>query len=477
MDSQGRSNAGSGPAPIEVRSNLLSRLDRIPLTRSMWAVIVLIMAVWIVESFDQGIIGTTVLTLTKLLQLTPSQVGLYAISSVVGVAFGALFSGPLVDRFGRRTVLIWTLTLTGIFTALGGIFLSYAAIVFFRFASGVFVGATLPIPYIMMSETNSTRLRGASTGIGNSIINVGFLIPILVGAWAVAAFPLQVAWRVPFLVGIVPLLIVIPVILWLPESPRFLLNRGRVDRVRAFVEQLETQAGLPHDETLVDPRIVESLTEGKDRLRTVRTLLHRPYPSRMWWAALPYTGVSFIVLVIITYVALIVHGEGFSSSQALLIVGGVLLIGAPGCIVQGFLADRWGRKPIFGLYLAGTLIGLALMIFSSSLVVIFIGLVLLGWFGTGGPPVGKVYNTEQFPTRLRGTGVSMIEFFMRIVAAAIVYVIPMSIAAWGRNFVLILVGLLMALFILPTIAFGRETARVSLEENGSASVPEVAVKA
>lgn len=474
MDRSESATPGQGSVPIGVQSNLLSRLDVIPLTRSMWRVIVLIMAVWIVESFDQGIIGTTVLTLTKLLHLTPSEVGIYAISSVVGVAIGAFFSGPLVDRFGRRTILMWTLTLTGIFTAMGGSVLSYGIIVFFRFTSGVFVGATLPIPYIMMSETNSIRRRGASTGIGNSIINVGFLLPILVGAWTVAAFPLQVAWRIPFLVGIIPLFILIPVMLWLPESPRFLLNRGRADRVRAFVERLETEAGLPHDETLVNPRILESLTARQGKSRTMGTLFRKPYLARMWWAALPYTGVSFIVLIIITYVALIVHGEGFSSSASLLIVGGVLLIGAPGCIVQGFLADKWGRKPIFGLYLGGTLLGLILMIATHSLVVTFIGLALLGWFGTGGPPVGKVYNTEQFPTRLRGTGVSVIELFMRTVAAAIVYVVPQAIAAWGPTLVLVLIGILMALFIVPTIVFGRETAGVSLEENGSDAAFEAA---
>ncbi len=103
MDTASHPEAPDRPAPLDVQGNLLSRLDIIPLTRSMWIAIALIIAVWIVESFDQGIVGTTVITVTKPLRVTPAQIGLYAISSTVGVAIGAWGSGPLVDRWGRRT--------------------------------------------------------------------------------------------------------------------------------------------------------------------------------------------------------------------------------------------------------------------------------------------------------------------------------------------------------------------------------------
>jgi len=166
---------------VHIQQNLLARLDRLPITRSVVLIVVLSMAVWVVEAFDIGIVGTVVLSLKGVLHQGPSQVGILAVASTAGIAVGLIPSGRLADIFGRRSVLIWGVVLFGIATLLGGIFLNFWVIVLFRFLGGIGEGAVFPLPYIIVSEVIAPKRRGTVISYQNAILSIAYLLPSLVG--------------------------------------------------------------------------------------------------------------------------------------------------------------------------------------------------------------------------------------------------------------------------------------------------------
>ncbi|MQL53144.1 MFS transporter [Desulfofundulus thermobenzoicus] len=225
-------------AEISVRQeevNLLSRLDRIPITRSIIGIMLLLAFVWIIEAFDIGVVGQVVLVLKKIWNLSPGDVGLLGTSSTIGVVIGVYFAGRLIDKFGRKKVLMWGVAWFTFFTLIGALFPNLYWVVATRFIAGLGEGAVFPLPYLMISEFVGAKRRGALASSANAILCAAYVLPSLVGAWALAAFPLEIAWRVPFIAGGIPIFVVFAIAKWLPESPRWLLEQGRAQEVHELV--------------------------------------------------------------------------------------------------------------------------------------------------------------------------------------------------------------------------------------------------
>jgi len=456
---------------IRSQQNLLTRLDRTPITRSVVGTMLLLMVAWLVESFDVGIVGTVVLSLKEVLRLNPSDVGILAISSTTGIAVGLPFSGRLADRFGRRAVLIWGVALFGLATLLGAAFLNFEAIILFRFIGGLGEGAVFPLPYLILAEIVSSKRRATTIGYENGVLAFGYLFPSLVGGWALAAYAPDVSWRIPFLIGgVIPLLLLRPLFLWLPESPRYLLKQGRVDEVRQFVEKLESESGLAHDEDLIDPDTLTILrhSASESKYEKMSLLTKPPYLKRGIVAGLAYTSTYFLWYTNLSYSPTILKGEGFSPSAAIYIVGVGIFIGGIGGIVQGHLSDRFGRKPLYAVYIVGSIAGALLVGLHFSFAVLVLGLFFVGWFGAGIFPVAKIYLTEQYPTRIRGLGTSILEFFGRTIpGVGFVYFVPRLLQAYGATAVWVIVAILTGLFFIPMVIWGRETAGLTMEASGS----------
>lgn len=457
---------------VHIEQNLLARLDRLPITRSVVLIIVLSMAVWVVEAFDIGIVGTVVLSLKGVLHLGPSRVGILAIASTAGIAVGLIPSGRLADIFGRRSVLIWGVALFGIATLLGGIFLNFWVIVLFRFLGGIGEGAVFPLPYIIVSEIIAPKRRGTVISYQNAILSIAYLLPSLVGGWALNTYALNLAWRLPFIIGgVIPLLMLIPITVWLPESPRFLLSKNRTAEVEVFVEKLEREAGVPHDKHLVNEQTLRLLqsSETASGLSSVTLLLKPPYRRRTVVTGLAYMATYFLWYTNLTYTPVILRDEGFSAGAAVTLVGIVIAVGAGGGILGGYLSDRFGRKLIYGIYIAFCVLGAFLLAFHQSRPVLFLGLFVIGWFGAGIFGVAKTYLAEQYPTGLRGFGTSMLELFGRTVpGVGFVYIVPLILAGYGARTVWVIIAILTGLFFLPAALWGRETSRQTIEESGAA---------
>jgi len=234
-------------AQTALGNKLLRRLDRIPLTKSVIFILVLLSLVSLAEAFDIGIVGPVLSMLTHLWSLSAAQTGLLGSASTLGVVLGLLPAGYLADRYGRRKVILVGILSFSLITLMGTFASGFDSVLAVRFLAGIGEGAVLPMPYLYLSEFLNRRRRAVGVGYANGFLTAAYLLPNLPAVFALKAFPDSISWRIPFLLGGVPLILLIPLLLWLPESPRFLVHQGQTQKLEQLVGRLEDEAGLLHE--------------------------------------------------------------------------------------------------------------------------------------------------------------------------------------------------------------------------------------
>ncbi|MCF8565911.1 MFS transporter [Alicyclobacillus tolerans] len=451
-----------------IQANLLTRLNQIPGTKSTTRIIFLLSLVWLAEAFDIGVVGPVLSILTKSWHLTASQTGILAVASTLGVVIGMIPSGVLADKIGRRKVVLWGILFFSVLTVIGATVHNVGQLAAIRFFAGIGEGAVLPMPYLFLSEFVHGRQRAQSVGYANGVLTAAYVIPNLASLWALHSFSGSLAWRFPFLMGGIPLLTLLPLYLWLPESPRYLLKVGKTDEVQELVEHLEDEAGLSHDATLVDKSISVSLRALPERgAKALRTMFHKPYLGRSVMVTMQLTAALMLFYILQVFGPTLLLNRGSNIGSAILLSGLMMLIGGIGSIVQGHLSDKFGRKRVLTLYVILASAGCILFTVSDLPTVTLLSSLLTSWFGLGIFPVTKLCVAEQYPTELRGRGVYMDEMTARTLSGvATTYFVPFFVGSYGNHVVFIGVAVILVVFSLPFLLLGRETAGIPMEEAG-----------
>ena len=458
---------------LHVEANLLSRMERMPLNRAVLTLVGLLSWCWVMEAFDLGMIGQVVAVLKQIWELDANTLGLLGSCSTAGVVIGTARAGFLTDRFGRKRILLWGVFIFTFFTLIGSLYTNLAWIVTMRFIGGLGAGAVFPLPYLMISEIAPARHRGILVCICNAILTASYLLPTLCGSWAIKAFPLETAWRVPFIVGGLPIVTLYFLYRWLPESPRWLMRRGRHDEVRALVERLEKSAGIAHDDAYINPDVLRSLEQAAEAEQnrgraSWRGLFRPPYLGRSLVSWSMYSAGLITWYVVMVYVPTILTTYGFELSNSVIMTGGMMVLGGAGSLVIGPLADKYGRKPVWSLYVIITIICLFLLTATLSTSMLLLVGAFVAFFGTGIMPVCKVYIAEQYPTELRGVGTGFGEAVSRVVGGVLAtYYLAFFLSVGGVKGVFTFMAVAFSIAIVALWIWGQETARRSVEDTSA----------
>jgi len=461
---------GSTPVDLKETANLTTRLDRMPLTRTNLLISFLLLTVWLCEAFDFGIVAAILVFVKDLWQLTPTDQALLGVSATVGVAIGAGVAGRIVDIYGRKKVLVVGVAVFSIFTLACGFFPDKYWIIVCRFLSGLAIGAVYPIPYLIISELVGSKKRGIVIGACSACVAIFYAIPSLLGAWIVSNFPLEVAWRIPFFIGGLPLLLVFFLIKWIPESPRWSLGKGRVEEVRALVEKMENEAGLEHDTILIDPAVMRSLEYTHDTPRNgINAIIRPPYRLRLIisFCAIGGAGISSYILMVY---APMLFTEIVGATNAFKLTAALLFSGFLGAIVVEHIAAFLGRKVTFTIYSLLAVVGFIIVAHHNSLTMLITGGMIGSFFALGLVPFAKTYWPEQFPTHLRGLGAGLLESSTRAFAGILAaFFIPFIFASSGVGGVYWVAAIAFLVCLVPFLIWGRETAGLSMEEASQVS--------
>ncbi|WP_426398946.1 MFS transporter [Ralstonia sp. R-29] len=224
-------------------SDLPSRLDRLPWSRFHTRVVIALGITWLLDGLEVTLAGAVAgaLKQSPALHLSNAQVGVASSAYLVGAVLGALLFGWLTDRWGRRKLFFITLGVYISATAATAFSWNFASLVLFRMLTGAGIGGEYAAINSTIQELTPARVRGWTDLAINGTFWVGAALGAGATLWLLdpAHMSVDTGWRLCFLIGAVLGFVILVMRFWIPESPRWLITRGRHDEAQAIVCDIE----------------------------------------------------------------------------------------------------------------------------------------------------------------------------------------------------------------------------------------------
>lgn len=374
-------------------------IDAHPFSRFQWMVMGLCFLIVLIDGMDTAAIGYIGPSLVKEWGISKAALGPVLSAALFGLAAGAVVSGPAADRFGRRSVLIAATLFFGAMSLATAFCSSVESLVTLRFLTGIGLGAAIPNAITLVAEYAPARNRAIIVNTTYCGFSVGAALGGFISSWLIPNF----GWHSLFLVGgIVPLVLVIGVMLWVPESVRYMVKRGATKaRIHAPLARI-----APLDLSRIESFRLAERTETQAKT-SVGAILSKPFfvGTIMLW--LTYFMGLVIFYLLMSWMPLLMNEAGFTPERAALLTALFPLGGGIGTIASGWLMDRWNANVVVML---GYLLT-AVFIFIVGQAMGSIGLVSALIFLAGTTMNGAQSSMPSlaamfYPTRSRATGVS-----------------------------------------------------------------------
>lgn len=418
--------------------------------------------------YDTGIIASALIYITHSFDLdSTGQQGIAAALNL-GAVFGAIMSGPLSDRLGRRPSVV-VAALVFIVASLGcALAPSQTMLIAARFALGWAIGATTQIVPVYVAELAPAERRGGLVSLFQLVFSLGLLVAFAVG-YALAGPP--ECWRLMFGLGIVPALLLALGMMVLPESPRWLLEQGKAAQAVQVLYRLRG-----HHEPI--RKELDALRAAQDKAEDTPgwSALRKPWLRPALIAAIGLAALSQLSgpNVIVYYAPIILSEAGLGHSAALLTSVGVGVTSTITTFMGIMLIDRVGRRRMLlamlpfaalALFALGALFASNAPLEGTRLVLVVVALLAYIFFNFGSLSVAVwLVASEVFPLIIRSKAMGLASATVWL-SDTLVSLFTLSLVHdLGRSGTFWLFGAINAFAFLFVLRWVPETRNTTLEE-------------
>uniref|UniRef100_A0A7C5X480 MFS transporter n=1 Tax=Thermocrinis ruber TaxID=75906 RepID=A0A7C5X480_9AQUI len=393
-----------------INTDLTCRLDTLPWTGFHTRFVLALGITWVLDAFEVVIVSAVLKPMAKALQFTSQQASLMVSGFLIGAILGSLIFGYLADRFGRKKLFILTLLLYAGGTFLTGFANSFESAFFFRILAGAGLGGEFAAIHSAIDEFVPARHRGKVDGTITALWNLGSIMASLYALYLLKRFDESFAWRIAFFIGGLLTLLIIYIRIYVPESPRWLISKGRLKEAEEIVKKVEREVGIsPKVESCQIPVFEGSIWDATELILT-----------KYRWRFLFSASMSFTILTtyygMLAFLPLVLSKVyNLSSKQT----SEVLFFGSVGGLIGGlvvaFLNDRVGRK-VLGVSISG-LSTLAVFLFlltdTNPKTLYFLYSLIAFSFAS----VAYVIATEIYPSYIRAYAIGVLSVVGRLSGA------------------------------------------------------------
>lgn len=436
--------------------------------------------------FDSGVINGTVSALSNAFNADDIGTGFNVASVLLGCAVGALTAGPIADHAGRKPIMIITALIFAISAYGSGIADSSAEFIFYRLVGGLGIGAASVLAPAYIAEVAPAAIRGRLATLQQLAIVLGLFAAFLsnyviasVSGGAESPFLLEIAaWRWMFWVELIPATLFFVGVLFIPESPRYLVAQGKPHLAEAIFKRITKGTEAIQIKAVQDslkgenkPSLSDLFIDGSKKIHPI-----------IWVGITLSVFQQFVgINVVFYYGAQLWQAAGFDESQSLFIN---VLAGTTN-IISTFIAialvDKIGRKPLllFGsigmfvslgslTYIFGTAgldeAGLLALTETMGTLALVMANLFVVCFGASWGPVVWVLLGEMFNTRIRGAALAIAASAQWIANFTITMTFPILLGSIGLSGAYGLYALSALISVFFVVKYVKETRGASLEQ-------------
>jgi putative MFS transporter len=449
-----------------------ARLDRLPATRYVWKLVLLLSLGGCFEYYDlfftayigPGFVRSGLFTNTSASFFGFSGLASFVAATFAGLLIGTFLFGFVADRFGRRPIFMWSLLWYSAATVVMAFQSSARSILAWRIVAGVGLGVELVTIDAYIAEIVPKELRGRAFAF-NQIVQFCAVPVVALAAWLLVPLrPLGLdGWRWVVLLGSAGALFVWVIRRSVPESPRWLIGHGRLEEaqraVAAMEERVESEFGKP---------LPAAIPQAQEKARgSFREIFRAPYLGRTlmllvfnFFQTIGYYGFA-------SWVPTLIIASGVTTTLSLRYSFLIALAAPLGPLLAIRVADRAERKwQIVGSAICIGVFGLLFAQQRNPAWLIACGVMLTcsnNWMSFA----FHAYQTELFPTRVRAQAVGFVYSWSRLSAIFSSFLIAFCLRDFGVFGVFALIALSMLAVVLSIGIFGPRTRGLALEEISS----------
>ena len=359
--------------------------------------------------YDTGVISGAILFITKQFSLSATMEEIVVSSVLVGAVAGAIIGGALTGRFGRRKMIILAgiiFTVSAIGTALAP---TVSWLIAARVVSGIAIGIASFISPMYIAELVPAKVRGSLVAVNMLAITSGIMVAYLVDY----AFSSSGGWRYMFGLAAIPSIALIIGMWRLPDSPRWLISKSKVEQARQILQRARTVSDVSPEITDIQKSMEKQGAGGLKGL--FQPSLRMPMIVGLGLAVFQQiTGINTVIY----YAPTIFKFAGITAAGPAILAGaGLTMVMWLFHVLAIFLMDRVGRRPLLLVGVAGQIIGLAILgaafqfqqLASFKSYVAIGGLVIyVACFAFGLGPIFWLLISEIYPLKVRGAAMSAV---------------------------------------------------------------------
>ncbi|MBI5375920.1 MAG: MFS transporter [Candidatus Schekmanbacteria bacterium] len=373
-------------------------------TREHYAILLMSWSGWVFDFYDLILYTFLLIPIGKELHLNDVMLSYVLGASLAATAVGGVIFGILSDRYGRKSVLQWTIIVYSVGTFLSGFATNIELLLIFRIITGLGVGGEWATGQTYIGETFPANVRGKYCAFMQTGAPIGVALASVVGGFVAPV----IGWRMSFFVSVLPALLVIFIRKKLPESDVWLERKKLVASGTMSPEALEGEKG--------NKFVI--LFSAAYRMLFIQSLILAVFDMSAYWFTYSWLP------------GYLHQQRQFSLAKSAIWMLVTQAGGFLGYFTFGFVADRLGRRPAYSIYSVGMAFGLVMITLMWNVIAMYPSLILafmfLVGFGTGMFGGFGALFSELFPTNIRNTAMGSafnlargVQFFTPVIIAVI----------------------------------------------------------